>query len=70
MSKLEEYLLVLDNPEYLEEFYRIKTRAIDYARIAEQFQKLLGVFTTTAALTKVVDLMNAELLVKNRGNND
>jgi len=37
-----------------------QTKAIDYALIVEQFQKLLGVFTTTEALGKVAVLMREE----------
>ena len=49
MSELEEYLLVLDEPKYIKEFYNMRSaeaRAIDYVLIIKQFQKLLGVYTT------------------------
>jgi len=62
MSNLEEYLTIVDNPEYIKEFSEMKMRAIDYALIVEQFQKLLGVFTTTEALAKVAVLMREETL--------
>jgi hypothetical protein len=38
--------------------------AIENKLIVEQFQKLLGVYTTTDALTKVVELMQPELTQK------
>jgi hypothetical protein len=60
MSDLEEYLLVVDEPEYIKEFLDMQRRAIDYALIVEQFQKLLGVYTTTSALAKVAVLMREE----------
>ena len=62
MSNLEEYLAVVDNPEYIKEFSEMKRRAVDYALIVEQFQKLLGVYTTTEALAKVAVLMREETL--------
>lgn len=62
MSELEEYLAIVDNPEYIKEFSEMKRRTIDYALIVEQFQKLLGVFTTTDALSKVAVLMREETL--------
>ena len=62
MSNLEEYLTVVDNPEYIKEFSEMKRRAVDYALIVEQFQKLLGVYTTTEALAKVAVLMREETL--------
>ena len=62
MSNLEEYLTVVDNPEYIKEFSEMKMRAIDYALIVEKFQKLLGVYTTTEALAKVAVLMREETL--------
>ena len=37
--------------------------AVKYALIVEQFQKLLGVYTTTAALSKVAVLMREESVV-------
>jgi hypothetical protein len=71
MSNLEEYLTVVDNPEYIKEFSEMKVRAsklevraIDYALVIEQFQKLLGVFTTTDALAKVAVLMREETLTE------
>jgi len=60
MSQLEEYLYMVDEPEYIKEFLEIKRRAIDYALVVEQFQKLLGVYTTTEALAKVAVLMREE----------
>lgn len=64
ISQLEKRLahLEVDNPEYIKEFSEMKRRAIDYALIVEQFQKLLGVFTTTEALAKVAVLMREETL--------
>lgn len=62
MSNLEEYLTVVDNPDYIKEFSEMKRRAVDYALIVEQFQKLLGVYTTTEALAKVAVLMREETL--------
>jgi len=71
MNNLEEYLTVVDNPEYIKEFSEMKVRAsklevraIDYALVIEQFQKLLGVFTTTDALAKVAVLMREETLTE------
>ena len=71
MSNLEEYLTIVDNPEYIKEFSEMKirasemeSRAIDYALVIEQFQKLLGVFTTTEALAKVAVLMREETLTE------
>lgn len=43
-----------------EYFKTMNARAIDYALIVEQFQKLLGVYTTTEALAKVSVLMREE----------
>jgi len=60
MTDLEEYLLVLDERKYLEEFYRLKMNNTDYVRVIEQFQKLLGVFTTTEALAKIAALMRED----------
>lgn len=60
MSELEEYLLVVDEPKYINEFHAMKQRAIDYVLVIEQFQKLLGVYTTTEALAKVAVLMREE----------
>ena len=72
MSNLEEYLTIVDNPEYIKEFSEMKlrasemeSRAINYALIVEKFQKLLGVFTTTEALAKVAVLMREETLTEN-----
>ncbi len=71
MSNLEEYLAIVDNPEYIKEFSEMKlrasemeSRAINYALIVEKFQKLLGVFTTPEALAKVAVLMREETLTE------
>ena len=60
MNNLEEYLLTVDNPEYLKEFYDLKRSTIDHVLIVENFQKLLGVYTTTDALVKIVELMKLQ----------
>lgn len=35
----------------------MRQKAVEYALVVEQFQKLLGVYTTTSALTKIAELM-------------
>lgn len=60
MMKLEEFLLIADDPETLQEFLGMKTKLTDYVLIIEQFQKLLGVHITTDALAKVAVLMREE----------
>jgi hypothetical protein len=60
MTELEEYLLVVDEPKYINEFTNMRQCVIEYALVIEQFQKLLGVYTTTEALAKVAVLMREE----------
>jgi len=43
-----------------EHFNRIQSIAVESKLIIESIQKLLGVFTTTEALSRIVDLQNIE----------
>jgi hypothetical protein len=55
-----EYVIEHDSEDY----QAMRKIAIENKLIAEQFQKLLGVYTTTDALAKVVELMQPELTQK------
>jgi hypothetical protein len=50
---------------------RIRQQAVDYALIVEQFQKLLGVYTTTSAFEKIAEkdaaLEEAESIIREVG---